>query len=252
MSEDPRLPPVYRLVALDSVGSTNDEAKTLARAGAEEGTIVWAREQTAGRGRQGREWTSPRGNLYLSLILRPECPASEAAQLAFVACLGVGGMLGAFATPLTPMTYKWPNDVLLGGRKVAGVLLEAEGKGDGLDFLVVGVGVNLASAPKDARHPATDLRSEAENPVSPEQALESFARHFLTWVSRWTNDGFATVREAWLARAAHLGKEIEVRLPNETVAGIFAELGPNGELLLDTSAGRRIVTAGDVHLPGIG
>ena len=88
--------------------------------------------------------------------------------------------------------------------------------------------------------------------LSPEQALESFARHFLTWVSRWTNDGFAPVRESWLARAAHLGKEIEVRLPNETVGGIFAELGPNGELLLDTAAGRRIVTAGDVHLPGIG
>lgn len=252
MSEAPRLPPVYRLVALDSVGSTNDEAKRLAREGAEEGTLVWAREQTAGRGRQGRDWVSPRGNLYLSLVLRPECPASEAAQLAFVTCLGVGGMLGAFAAPLVPMTYKWPNDVLLGGRKVAGVLLEAEGKGDGLEFLVVGVGVNLASAPKDARHPATDLRSEAESPVTPEEALESFARQFLAWVSRWTNDGFAPVREAWLARAAHLGKEIEVRLPNEALAGVFAGLGANGELLLDTAAGRRIVTAGDVHLPGIG
>lgn len=252
MNEALRLPPVYRLVALDSVGSTNDEAKRLAREGAEEGTIVWAREQTAGRGRQGRDWVSPRGNLYLSLILRPECPAAEAAQLAFVACLGVGGMLGAFAVPLTPMTYKWPNDVLLGGRKVAGVLLEAESKGDGLDFLIAGVGVNLASAPKDARYPATDLRSEAENPVSPEQALEGFARHFLTWVSRWTNDGFAPVREAWRARAAHLGKEIEVRLPNETLTGVFADLGANGELLLDTAGGRRIVTAGDVHLPGIG
>jgi BirA family transcriptional regulator, biotin operon repressor / biotin---[acetyl-CoA-carboxylase] ligase len=252
MSEAPRLPPVYRLVALDSVGSTNDEAKRLAREGAEEGTLVWAREQTAGRGRQGRDWVSPPGNLYLSLVLRPECPAAEAAQLAFVACLGVGGMLGAFAAPLVPMTYKWPNDVLLGGRKVAGVLLEAEGKGDGLDFLIAGVGVNLASAPKDARFPATDLRSEAEGPVTPEEALESFARQFLAWVSRWTNDGFAPVREAWLARAAHLGKEIEVRLPNETLAGIFAGLGANGELLLDTAAGRRIVTAGDVHLPGIG
>ena len=252
MSEAPRLPPAYRLVALDSVGSTNDEAKRLAQEGAPEGTLVWAREQTAGRGRQGREWTSPRGNLYLSLVLRPEGPPSEAAQLAFVACLGVGGMVGSFATPLTPMTYKWPNDILLAGRKVAGVLLEAESKGDALDWLVVGVGVNLVSAPPDARHPATDLRSEAENPVSVEAALESFARHFLTWVSRWTGDGFGPVREAWRARAAHLGKEIEVRLPNETLTGVFADLGANGELLLDTAAGRRIVTAGDVHLPGMG
>lgn len=246
-----RLPPAYRLVARDAVGSTNDEARALARAGAVDGTLVWAREQASGRGRQGREWSSPPGNLYMSLVLRPDCPPREAVQLAFVAALGAAGMIGPRARPAAPLRFKWPNDILLGSRKVAGILIEAEGQGDRLDFMILGLGVNLISHPDNARIPATDLLAETGETLAPETALEGFARHFMDWTSRWHEGGFAPIREAWLAHAAGLGGAVEVRLPNETLSGTFADLDANGALLLDTAAGRRTIAAGDVHLPGM-
>ena len=148
------LPPAYRLVALDSVASTNDEAKRLARDGAEDGTLVWAREQASGRGRGGRNWASPRGNLYLSLVLRPECPASRAAELGFVAAVALGAALASLVPPLCPINYKWPNDVLLGERKVAGILIETESglqsqPGAPLEWMVLGLGVNVQHYPED-------------------------------------------------------------------------------------------------------
>jgi len=246
-----RLPPAYRLIEREAVGSTNDEARDLARQGAEDGTLVWAREQTAGRGRQGREWSSPRGNLYLSLVLRPGCPPREAVQLAFVAALGAAGMLGLHVPPLMPLRFKWPNDILIGARKIAGILIEAEGQGDRLDFMILGLGVNLVAHPPEARIPATDLKTETGTTLSAEEALDGFARHFMTWANRWLDDGFAPVREAWLAHAAGKGERIEVRLPNETLTGTFADLDASGALLLDTANGRRTITAGDVHLPGM-
>ena len=244
-----RLPPAYRLIAMESVGSSNDEAKTLANAGAEEGTLVWAREQTKGRGRLGRSWDSPRGNLYLSLILRPECALMEAAQLGFVAALAIGEAIGAIAPPMLEVTYKWPNDVLVHGRKVAGLLLESKTAADGtLEWLILGIGVNVQSHPNDARFPATNLIFESVSPEVDEAAmLEAFSRHFLTWVNRWTEDGFAPIRRAWLAHAHGLGDTIEVKLAHGTVRGTFNDLDANGALILESpETGRRVVAAGDV------
>ncbi len=116
----PRLPPGYKLICYDSIGSTNDEAKRLAREGAAERTLVWALEQNAGRGRRGRRWVSPRGNLYASLILRPDCTPHRAAQLGFVAALAVGGALGALLPRVEGLSYKWPNDVLINGVRSRG------------------------------------------------------------------------------------------------------------------------------------
>ena len=154
-----KLPPAYRLIERDAVGNSNDEAKALARAGAEDGTLLWVREQSAGKGRGGRTWASPPGNLYLSLVLRPDCPLSEASALGFIAALAVGEAIGSVAPPMDVL-YKWPNDVLLNGRKVAGILLESETSGDELAWLVLGVGVNVAHFPKEANFPATSLHFE--------------------------------------------------------------------------------------------
>jgi BirA family transcriptional regulator, biotin operon repressor / biotin---[acetyl-CoA-carboxylase] ligase len=242
------LPPAYRLIALDSVGSTNEEAKVRARAGAEDGTIVWAREQTAGRGRDGRSWLSPRGNLYFSLILRPDCVPAQAAQISFVAALGVGTALASVVPPLMRVQYKWPNDVLLDGSKVAGILLETESAGaDALAWLVVGVGINLASHPDNTPYPATDLRTHTGDVVTPEAMLGAFGRHFLTWTNTWLEEGFAPVRAAWREWAKGMGETIRVRLPNEELTGVFVDLDADGALLLDMpGAKRRRVTAGDV------
>lgn len=248
--ERPRLPPAYRLVARDSVASTNAEAARLAADGAEDGTLVWARQQTAGRGRHGRDWDSPPGNLYLSLVLRPECPVNRAAQLGFAAALAVGDAVGSVGPALLEITYKWPNDVLLNDRKVAGILLESRtDSGGSLDWLVLGVGVNVASHPKEARTPATDLRFEGAPPaVDAVDVLESFARHFMAWTNRWLDDGFAPLRRAWLNHAHALGEEIEARLPRETLRGTFRDIDEHGALVLEHRDGtRRVVTAGDIY-----
>jgi BirA family biotin operon repressor/biotin-[acetyl-CoA-carboxylase] ligase len=239
----PRLPAAYRLISFDTLGSTNDEAKRRARARAEEGTLVWAREQSAGRGRRGRRWASPPGNLYLSLVLRPACMASRAAQLGFVAALAVGGMLA----PLERLSYKWPNDVLVGGRKIAGILLESEmGNGGTLAFLVVGVGVNLVSAPEGVEFPATSVIVETGAAPAPATALETFGAQFEAWVEHWRRDGFAPVRAAWRARAMGLGEPIRVRLDNATLAGRFIDIDDEGALLLETGGEYRRIAAGEV------
>lgn len=251
----PRLPPAYRLVALDEVDSTNEEAKRLAAAGAEDGTLVWARSQTAGRGRRGRSWDSPAGNLFLSLVLRPDCGPAEAAQLGFVAALGVGDGVGSVAPPLIEVRYKWPNDVLFNDRKGAGILLESQLLPDGgLDWLVLGVGVNVKAYPKDSDFPATSLQFEGAPPGLSEVALlEAFGRHFLSWTNRWLVDGFAPIRRAWLAHAYGLGEVITVNLPRESLRGTFRDLDQDGVLLLEQANGKlRRIAAGDVHFGGAG
>jgi BirA family biotin operon repressor/biotin-[acetyl-CoA-carboxylase] ligase len=245
----PHLPPAYRLVVLDRVASSNDEAKRLAQAGAEDGTLVWVREQLEGRGRQGRAWASPPGNLYLSLVLRPECTPAEAAQLGFVAALGLGGGVGSVTPPLIEVRYKWPNDVLFNGRKGAGILLESRmAPAGGLDWLILGLGVNVTSFPEDAAFPATSLRFEgAPEKLEEVDLLEAFARHFLTWINRWLEDGFAPIRETWLRHAHGLGEMIEVQLGKEVVSGRFGDLDQTGALLIELADGRvRSITAGDV------
>ena len=243
-----RLPAAYRLVLYDTVDSTNDEAKRLARAAAEEGTLVWAIEQTAGRGRRGHTWASPPGNLYASLILRPRCPIDQAAQLGFIAALAVGATLGSILKKrLDGLSYKWPNDVLLRGRKIAGILLESElGEGGSLEFVVVGVGINLVSSPRNAEFPATSIAEEDLGTVSPGAALEEFAGHFWAWEERWREEGFAPVRRAWRTHAAALGEPIRVRLEPATLHGRFLDIDQHGALLLESAGEIRHISAGEI------
>jgi len=249
----PKLPPAYRLVALETTDSTNEEAKRLADQGAEDGTLVWAKSQTAGRGRRERSWVSPPGNLYFSVVTRPDCPVQRAAELSFVSALALGDAIGSVAPPMCEVTYKWPNDLLFNGRKGAGILLELALKPDGaekgqLDWLVVGIGVNVTSYPEDTAFPATSLRFEgATAEVTDAAVLEAFARHLMAWVDRWLEGGFGPVRRVWLSHAAGLGEEIEVRLPKETLSGTFKDLDEEGGLLLGlTDGSERRITAGDV------
>ena len=249
----PSLPPAYRLVALEEVDSTNAEAKRMAASGAEDGTIVWARRQTAGYGRQGRTWESAEGNLFLSLIVRPDRSLAEAAQLSFVTAVALGDAIGSLAPPLLEIGYKWPNDVLTNGRKVAGILLESKSDAaQQLDWLVIGLGVNVTTFPRETRVPATSLHAEGfPSSVAAVDLLEAFARHLLSRIDSWLDDGFAPLREAWLRHAQGLGQEIEVRLPRETLKGVFQDLDGDGTLLLRLADGStRRIAAGDVYLPG--
>lgn len=240
------LPPPYRLVAYDSIGSTNDEAKRLAREGAAEGLVVSARRQSAGRGRRGRSWVSPEGNLYASLVLRPRAAAAATAQLGFVAALGIADAVAELA-PGIALGCKWPNDVLANGKKLSGILLEAEmAAGEQPDFVVLGIGINLVSSPRETSYPATSLAEEGINAVAPEAMLAAFVAHFAGWLARWRDAGFAPVREAWRQRAVGLGKTIEVRLAHDTIAGRFVDLDGEGALVLGLAEGDRRIAAGDI------
>ena len=239
MTSAPVLPDGWTLVALQSVGSTNDEAARLAAAGAAEGTVVWAREQTAGRGRRGRHWASPVGNLYTSAIVRPDCPAARAAELGFVAALAVADMVPAGR----PVRLKWPNDVLVEGAKVAGILPESSIGADGqAEHVILGIGVNVGFAPElpEMRYPGACLGGTVEI------ALETLAAALAQRLARWRRDGFEPVRAEWLAKAGPLGLEVDVKLGEELVRGRFAGMDREGALLLDTAAGPRRIVAGEL------
>ena len=239
MSSAPVLPDGWRLVALQSVGSTNDEAARLAEAGAAEGTVVWAREQTGGRGRRGRAWASPVGNLYSSTILRPDCPAARAAELGFVAALAVADILPAGRS----VRLKWPNDVLVEGGKVAGILLEsAIGQAGTVQHVVAGIGVNVALAPRlpEMRYPGAALGGSVE------RALEKLAASLAERLAEWRREGFGPVREAWLAKAGPLGADVDVKLGDELVRGRFGGIDREGALLLETPSGPRRIVSGEL------
>lgn len=244
---EPRLPEPARLLRYDTLGSTNDEAKRLAEAGAPAWTVVWAQAQTAGRGRRGRAFVSPRGNLYLSVILRPEGPAASVAQLGFAAALAVGEGLAAVLPPGRDIRYKWPNDVLVDGRKIAGILLESSATpAGGVAWLVAGLGLNIVSHPEGTDWPATSLAALGAGTVTVEAMLAEAISVFHRWVSVWRRCGFEPVRGAWLARAYGLGEAVAVRLPRESFSGRFIDLDRDGVLLVETEAGPRRVAAGEI------
>lgn len=234
-----------RHIAFDSLGSTNAEALARARAGERGPLWITAAKQETGRGRRGREWASPAGNLYSSLLLTDPAPAPVAAQLSFVAALALHDAVAECAPQLGPLlTLKWPNDVLLGGAKIAGILIEAE---SGPPFAaVIGMGVNCASHPADTAYPATDLKVAGAN-VIPEALLLALAVAMQTRLAQWDGgQGFAAIRSAWLRRAAGLGRDIRVRLPEREFSGIFDGLDEAGRLLVRGEDGITAVTAGEV------
>jgi len=235
----PVLPDGWRLVALQSVSSTNDEAARLADSGTPEGTVVWAREQTGGRGRRGRRWTSPAGNLYCSTVLRPDCPAPRAAELGFVAALAVADIV----PPKRAVRVKWPNDVLVDGGKVAGILPESAIGEDGkAQHVVMGIGVNVGFAPElpEMRYPSAMLGGTVEG------ALEKLTAALAARLGQWRRAGFEAIRSAWLAKAGPIGLDVDVKLGEELVRGRFAGIDGDGALLLETSAGRRKIVAGEL------
>jgi BirA family biotin operon repressor/biotin-[acetyl-CoA-carboxylase] ligase len=235
-----------RLIAHEAVGSTNAEALMLARAGTRQPVWVTALRQTAGRGRRGRGWDSPPGNLYATLLLVEPCAPEAAPQLSFVAGLALhDAVVEAALTLALRLALKWPNDLLLDRRKLAGILVEGERVADGTFVAAVGIGVNCASHPETAAYPATDLAG-AGAPLSPAELLDGLARAMAARLAQWRRgDGFAAVRADWLARSFGIGEPVRVRTPEE-IEGRFAGIDAQGRLLLETAGGPRMIAAGDL------
>jgi len=224
------------------LGSTNDEARRLAEAGAEHGTVVHADQQTAGRGRFARRWISPPGNLYLSIVLRPDVPLGRTVELGFLASLAVADAVDALLPRHVRATLKWPNDVLVRDGKIAGILLEQAG-----DALILGIGLNVLHAPSGVSYQVSTIvgcGGLATVDGTRQKLLEALGN----WLAIWQADGFAAVRAAWLARAHPPGTTLGVRLPESFITGQFVGIDTDGALLLDTAQGRARVVAGDVNI----
>jgi BirA family biotin operon repressor/biotin-[acetyl-CoA-carboxylase] ligase len=224
----------------DTLESTNEEARRLAKNGISGPLWIVAREQTSGRGRRGRVWISQGGNLFATLLL--QAPTSQSAQLGFVAGLAAADTIAAFARG-ADVALKWPNDVLLAGRKVAGILLEGLGE----DALAIGIGINLEHYPNSTEVPSISIAAITGNPPDLDGFLLRLASRMTTWYEIWLEQGFPPVRKAWLLRACGLGHPIRARLADSERNGVFEDLDEDGALLLRDGAGTLTrITAGDV------
>lgn len=233
------MPSGYELVTHDSVTSTNDALRALADEGAPEGTLLTSKSQSAGRGRYGRRWQSPEGNLYLSVLLRPDCPPMQALQLGFVAGVALGDTIAAIVPAGLAVQHKWPNDILIDDHKLAGILLESGTTGSAmLDWLVIGMGVNVASAPADTAFPATALADHG-CARDPGDLVAPIAHALSHWIERWRTDGFAHIRAAWYERAYRRGQSVQVRFEDGAKSGRFVGLDDDGAMLLQTAGGAR-------------
>jgi BirA family biotin operon repressor/biotin-[acetyl-CoA-carboxylase] ligase len=231
----------WRLEVFEELASTSTECTERARAGEAAGLAVLAYRQNAGRGSRGRAWQAPEGNLNLSVLLRPRRPAVEAGMFALLAGIAVAEALETL-TPLT-FTLKWPNDVLLGGAKLAGILIDAAPAGAGLDWLVLGIGINLRTAPWIEGRKTTALGEHGAH-LAPETA----ARAVLDRLSHWQDASSAAIVDAWLSRAHAIGTPIEVHTAGQLLQGSFAGLTAAGELLLRRENTIEAISTGEVLL----
>ncbi|MFD2261298.1 biotin--[acetyl-CoA-carboxylase] ligase [Lacibacterium aquatile] len=234
------LPPGFSLTLLDEAGSTNDEAARLAASGAAEFTIVQALRQTSARGRQGRAWAAPTGNLYFSMVLRPVRPLVEIAQISLVAGMALAEATAELIGTRAEVAIKWPNDLLIDNAKGAGLLLEAQN-----GVVILGIGVNVASHPDETPYPATHIGAYVPG-ITPHGVLTRFCRSFALAYGRWSVEGFAPLRETWMARAWKLGETVRLRPGTEMIHGRFLGIDEGGAMLLELDDGIRRFTAGEM------
>ena len=250
MTQSPAaLPEGCKFLDLDEVDGTNAEAMRRVLAGKRGPMWITAQRQAAGRGRSGRSWSSQPGNLFASTITALDCPPAKAGQLSLVAGVAVIDAIRR-AGDVPGLRLKWPNDILVGTAKVGGILVESTSRPPQPGpIAVIGVGLNLASAPDDLGRAATFLAQHGLA-LSPRDALCFLAHTMSDWFGIWNNgEGFAFVREAWLARAGSLGEALSVNTANGTVSGAFAGIDDTGALLIDDAQGRQLsFTFGDVSI----
>lgn len=243
-------PPGVARRVLEQVDSTNAEAARIAPTltGPE---WILALHQTAGRGRRGRPWVDTPGNFAATYVMRPDETAEQVALRSFVAALALFDAFVGVTGKAAGLSLKWPNDVLLNGGKVAGILLESLGAGKGVNHLAIGIGVNLLAAPdvglvEPGALAPVSLADETGMQITPQDFLAQLAPAFAKWETQFTTFGFAPIRTAWLERAARLGTVITARTGRDEFAGTFETIDDTGNLILSTARGRQAIAAADV------
>lgn len=237
----PQIPIAYEPINLSDGRNVREQSLLLARDGKEEGTLVWSTRQTEGQARLGRTWYAPDGGLCVGLVLEPECADDQLGELGLVGLLALGNAIAEQVAPMTDLVYRWPNDVILSGSKVAGVWLD---RAD--DRLVISLAVNVTQAPPQIFGAGCVLTEGGAPEITPERLLEGFARHFLDWINRWAEDGMAPVLKAFLTRHASAGASLLVQLDdNESLAGALVEVDEHGSLILQAGDQTRLLTLND-------
>jgi BirA family biotin operon repressor/biotin-[acetyl-CoA-carboxylase] ligase len=236
-------PDGVRLIRFDMLDSTNEEARRLAAAVDAGPVWITARIQSNGRGRRGNSWISEPGNLFATLLM--SAPNAIAAQLGFAASLATADVVTSY-TAHPRVRLKWPNDVLLDNRKVAGILLETAGP----ETVAIGIGINLLHHPEGTETPAISVNSATGRTIDPGDALGNLAARFAAWYGTWRSQGFAGLKPHWLERASGLGGPIRARLADREIKGVFEDLDHDGALLLRSDAGLTRITAAEVFFEG--
>jgi BirA family biotin operon repressor/biotin-[acetyl-CoA-carboxylase] ligase len=225
--------------------STQDYVKELAEEGFPEGLAIQCMQQIQGRGRHGKIWESPLGNMYMSVLLRPECDANIAGQISFVVAVAMSKAIDEFIAPEHTKTLKWPNDILINGKKCAGILLESELDEHGkVKWIALGTGVNIMVAPEGAVTLNEIAKKDVQVPVHPFR--DRYLEHLGVWYKRWQEEGFDPIREEWMANAHGLGCLMKVNLPDRIFGGTFFGIDELGALDIETAEGMEKVYSGEI------
>lgn len=228
-----------------SVQSTNDYAKTLAKNGEPEGTLIIADQQTKGRGRKQRLWVSPNNGLWFSMILRPSLPPSKAMNATMCAACALAETINNHTT--LQASIKWPNDILIENKKVCGILTELAAEIDEIKYLIVGIGLNVNNTlPKDLQKSSTSLKKETKKPVETLSLLVSLLESFERFYVSLKNGNTELLRKTWRSYSSTIGSQVKVNNEKEMVVGTAVDLGENGELIVKTSKGKKEIITGDI------
>ncbi len=238
-NDPPNLPSLYELIELQSADSALKEARRHAENGAEEGTLIWAHEQTDAHTRLNHTWHSPPGNLYCAVVLQPDFSPQQALEINYVTALSIGTALGSMMSPMVTLRYRWPNDIILNGDKAAGIFIDAPTAIDDYwPWMVIGVSVNVNSYPNDPNPGAVSVHEAQGNPeISVVDVLEEFSKQFLHWINRWAEHGFDPLLRNWRQRVNGIDEHVSIKLKNETASGILASIEPNGAAAITLTDG---------------
>ena len=242
------LPGFINIIRKEITGSTNEDIALLAKQNAGAWTVVQALEQNSGRGRHGKTWDSQRGNLFMSLLLRPAVGSRHWGELSFLSAVAVATILSEYINSQR-IEVKWPNDVLINGKKIAGILLEVLNFGAKAPAVVMGIGINISKKPKEFEYPVTCIQDYKNEITSSDEVLTSLLHSFVHWFRIWENDGFDMIRTEWMKRAYKLDGTVEVEGKNGSLDKFkFKGIDAEGAMLLDDENGtRNLYRAGTVR-----
>jgi BirA family biotin operon repressor/biotin-[acetyl-CoA-carboxylase] ligase len=237
----------WRLEQFEELPSTSDFCAERAKSGETEGLAVFAAQQSAGRGSRGRTWLSPPGNVALSVLLRPQIAPSQSSMFPLLAGIATADAIKAALPAGPPPMLKWPNDVLLDGQKCAGLLIDATQSNNRIDWLIIGIGINLAYAPEVPGRATTCLTAHGAETTAIALA-QAVLDNLSSWLDTLANDGPEAIVAAWLSRAHPIGTHLEIKTAEKKTAGAFAGLSPTGELLLQVENRIETFRTGEILL----